>query len=229
MRMRGTRDTSAATTSLACLAGGDPRARARLDLPANDGRFAAARSRLMCGICGVVESGSRDLRAVVDSQLAAVEHRGPDARGAFVGSQAVIGQNRLAIIDLVTGDPPITNEDRTVAVVLNGEIYNFRELREELLRGGHEFGSRGDTEVIAHLAEDLPPVELASRLDGMFSFAVWDERRGAARPRPRPGGKEAALLLVLRRPARVRERDQGAVRRSRRCRDASTPRRSPPT
>src|SRR5262245_15244140 len=132
----------------------------------------------MCGICGVVESGSRDLRSVVDSQLAAVEHRGPDAQGAFVGDQGAIGQNRLAIIDLVTGDPPITNEDRTVAVVSNGEIYNFRELREELRRGGHEFGSRGDTEVIAHLAEDLPPVELASRLDGMFSFAVWDEGRG---------------------------------------------------
>ena len=67
----------------------------------------------------------------------------------------------------MTGDPPITNEDRSVAVVLNGEIYNFRELRDELRGAGHEFGSEGDTEVIAHLAEDLPPVELARRLDGM--------------------------------------------------------------
>src|SRR5205823_356598 len=68
-------------------------------------------------------------------------------------------------------------EDGAVAVVLNGEIYNFRELREELLARGHELRSRGDTEVIAHLAEDFAPVELARRLDGMFAFAVWDERR----------------------------------------------------
>jgi asparagine synthase (glutamine-hydrolysing) len=132
----------------------------------------------MCGICGVVGPGARDRRAVVDAQLAALEHRGPDARGSFRGTQATIAQNRLAIIDLVTGDPPITNEDRMVAVVLNGEIYNFRELREELLERGHELHSRGDTEVIAHLAEELPPIELARRLDGMFAFAVWDERRG---------------------------------------------------
>ncbi len=102
----------------------------------------------------------------------------PTLTEASPTGHATIAQNRLAIIDLVTGDPPITNEDRTVAVVLNGEIYNFRELRRELVARGHEFRSRGDTEVIAHLAEELPPVELARRLDGMFAFAVWDERRG---------------------------------------------------
>jgi asparagine synthase (glutamine-hydrolysing) len=77
----------------------------------------------------------------------------------------------------VTGDPPITNEDGTVAAVLNGEIYNFRKLRDDLGRAGHEFSSRGDTEVLAHLAEGLSPVDLARRLDGMFAFAIWDERR----------------------------------------------------
>jgi asparagine synthase (glutamine-hydrolysing) len=144
----------------------------------------------MCGICGVVAPAPGDLGAVVDAQLAALEHRGPDARGSFAGSQAVIAQNRLAIIDLVTGDPPITNEDRTVAVVLNGEIYNFRELREELLENGHELRSRGDTEVIAHLAEELAPVELARHLDGMFAFAVWDEpRRRLVLARDRVGKK----------------------------------------
>ncbi len=132
----------------------------------------------MCGISGVVGPEAGDLDAVVDAQIATLEHRGPDAHGSFAGSEATIAQNRLAIIDLVTGDPPITNEDRTVAVVLNGEIYNFRELREELIGRGHELRSRGDTEVIAHLAEELSPVELARRLDGMFAFAVWDERRG---------------------------------------------------
>ena len=103
---------------------------------------------------------------------------GPTRGGISRAVDGSIGQNRLSIIDLVTGDPPITNEDGTVAVVLNGEIYNYRELREHLSREGHSFNSEGDTEVIAHLAEDLPPVELARRLDGMFAFAVWDERRG---------------------------------------------------
>ncbi|MGH2951360.1 MAG: asparagine synthase (glutamine-hydrolyzing), partial [Solirubrobacterales bacterium] len=131
----------------------------------------------MCGIAGVVAHEPEDLGGVVDAQLATLEHRGRDARGSFARGPAGIGQNRLAIIDLVTGDPPITNEDRSIAVALNGEIYNFRELREELVRRGHELRSRGDTEVIAHLAEDLPPVEVAGRLDGMFAFAAWDGRR----------------------------------------------------
>ena len=129
----------------------------------------------MCGISGVVGAGSAD--RVIEAQLDLLDHRGPNARGHFDGTDGLVGQNRLSIIDLVTGDPPITNEDGTVAAVLNGEIYNFRELRDELRRAGHVFGSVGDTGVIAHLAEDLPPVELARRLDGMFGFAVWDERR----------------------------------------------------
>ena len=128
----------------------------------------------MCGICGAV-SADRGNDTAIEAQLSLLEHRGPDARGHF---DATVAQNRLAIIDLVTGDPPITNEDRNIAAVLNGEIYNFRELRDELRRDGHEFTSRGDTEVIAHLAEDHRPVDLARRLDGMFSFAVWDDRTG---------------------------------------------------
>ena len=93
----------------------------------------------MCGICGIAATELIQLEGVIDSQLASLDHRGPDARGFFAGRRGVIAQNRLAIIDLVTGDPPITNEDGTVAAVLNGEIYNFRELREELAREGHEF------------------------------------------------------------------------------------------
>lgn len=131
----------------------------------------------MCGISGVVGAPGEDLGRVVEAQIALLEHRGPDAYGSFRRSCATIAQNRLAIIDLETGDPPITNEDGSVAVVLNGEIYNFGGLRDGLLRNGHEFRSHGDTEVIAHLAEELEPVELAARLDGMFAFAVWDERR----------------------------------------------------
>src|SRR3954467_10203662 len=132
----------------------------------------------MCGISGIAGPLGEDCVRVAEAQIALLEHRGPDAAAHFATPRAVIAQNRLAIIDLVTGDPPITNEDRTVAVVLNGEIYNFHQLRDELIARGHEFRSHGDTEVIAHLAEDESPVELARRLDGMFGFAVWDERRG---------------------------------------------------
>src|SRR3954454_24305323 len=131
----------------------------------------------MCGICGVIAPDPGDVERIVDKQLSLLHHRGPDARGSFVATAGRIAQNRLAIIDLVTGDPPITNEDGTVAVVLNGEIYNFRELRESLERAGHEFRSHGDTDVIAHLSEDLEPVEVSGRLDGMFCVVVWDDLR----------------------------------------------------
>src|SRR5215211_1849887 len=132
----------------------------------------------MCGISGVIAPETGKAGTDLDRQLELLEHRGPNAHGHFDTGSGAIGQNRLSIIDLVTGDPPITNEDGTVAVVLNGEIHNYRELRDQLVRDGHEFGSKGDTETIAHLAEQLAPTELARRLDGMFAFAVWDGRRG---------------------------------------------------
>ena len=130
----------------------------------------------MCGISGVVAGSERSAQDAVAHQLELLHHRGPDAAGTF-GSPAAIGQNRLAIIDVEGGDPPITDEDGAIGVALNGEIYNFRALRERLTRDGHRFRTRGDTEVIAHLAEDLVGARLARELDGMFAFAVWDERR----------------------------------------------------
>ncbi len=114
---------------------------------------------------------------VIQEQLRLQRHRGSDASGCFCVGRGAIAQNRLSIIDLDTGDPPIANEDGTVGAVLNGEIYNFRELRGRLRRSGHQLTTRGDTEVIAHLAEDLSPVRLGQALDGMFAFAVWDRRR----------------------------------------------------
>jgi asparagine synthase (glutamine-hydrolysing) len=180
---------------------------------------------LMCGICGVAAAQLGDVELLVDAQLEGLHHRGPDARGSFRGRHALIGQNRLAIIDLVTGDPPITNEAGTVAAVLNGEVYNFRELRDELAREGHAFGSQGDTEVLAHLAERLPPVDLARRLDGMFAFAIWDERRGRlVLGRDRVGKKPlfywhsgdrlvfgSEIKAVLCDPAVPRRLDRGAI------------------
>ncbi len=129
----------------------------------------------MCGIAGVVDDQGRALDRVLDL-ASTLRHRGPDSMGAYEGSGAVIAQTRLAIIDLVTGDPPITNEDGRVAVVLNGEIYNYRRLQQQLRQAGHQLKTECDTEVIAHLAEDHGPLDLARRLDGMFAFAVWDDR-----------------------------------------------------
>ena len=128
----------------------------------------------MCGISGLVDTDGTPDREVIDCQLNRLRHRGPDALGRFELRRGVIAQNRLAVIDLKTGDPPMTDEANVVGAVLNGEIYNFQRLREELQASGHRLRSEGDTEVIAHLAERLPAVELARRLDGMFAFAVWD-------------------------------------------------------
>ena len=106
---------------------------------------------------------------------AVIEHRGPDARGVHVDGAVGLGIQRLRVIDLETGDQPIFNEDRSVAVVLNGEIYNFRELREQLRARGHVFTTHGDTEVIVHLYEEQGPACVRS-LHGMFALALWDER-----------------------------------------------------
>jgi asparagine synthase (glutamine-hydrolysing) len=132
----------------------------------------------MCGISGIVVHAAGAPTDAMERQLAALTHRGPDADGFGSTALAAVGQNRLAIIDLVDGDPPIRNEDGTVIVALNGEIYNFRELRDQLSLRGHRLATHGDTEVIAHLAEEHDdPAGLARALDGMFAFAVWDDRR----------------------------------------------------
>jgi asparagine synthase (glutamine-hydrolysing) len=130
----------------------------------------------MCGIAGVIDRHGRNQELVAE-QLRLLRHRGPDSTGLFGKNGAVIGQSRLAVIDLDTGDPPISNEDGTVGAVLNGEIYNFLTLRDELRASGHTLVTRGDTEVLVHLAEEEEPAGIARRLDGMFSFAVWDDRR----------------------------------------------------
>lgn len=131
----------------------------------------------MCGICGIVQERPDEITRAVAAQLATQRHRGPDAEGWFDGGRAAVAQNRLSIIDLVTGDPPMTNEDGGIGAVLNGEIYNFQALRERLTRDGHELRSKGDTEVLAHLAETEGAIEIARAIDGMFAFAIWDRDR----------------------------------------------------
>jgi asparagine synthase (glutamine-hydrolysing) len=118
--------------------------------------------------------------AVPPDQLAAMSatlvHRGPDSDGSFADGPAGLAARRLAIIDLATGDQPIANEDGRITVVQNGEIYNYRELRHELERGGHRFSTSGDTEVLVHLYEEHGE-RFAERLRGMFAVALWDAVR----------------------------------------------------
>src|SRR2546421_4102720 len=131
----------------------------------------------MCGIVGQVrEDGASVERELLESMCAVLEHRGPDARGIHLDDGAGLGVQRLRIIDLETGDQPIYNEDRSVAVVLNGEIYNFQELRDRLTANGHRFETHGDTETIVHLYEEEGP-DCVRSLHGMFAFALWDSRR----------------------------------------------------
>src|SRR5215212_7294064 len=135
----------------------------------------------MCGITGwanvdfhtpPVEGGRELLHAMCERMV----HRGPDSEGLFVATGAALGMRRLAIIDLVTGEQPAFNEDRSVAVILNGEIYNYRELRSKLEKRGHSFRSASDTEVLPHLYEQYGD-EMLRELNGMFAFALWDARR----------------------------------------------------
>ncbi len=130
----------------------------------------------MCGICGLAtRSGPVDperLRAM----SATLVHRGPDSDGELLDGPVALAARRLSIIDLEGGDQPIANEDGTVHVVQNGEIYNFRELRAELEQAGHRFSTRSDTEVLVHLYEEHGE-GFAERLRGMFAVAIWDSRR----------------------------------------------------
>ncbi len=130
----------------------------------------------MCGIVGQARADrATPETALLARMCAALEHRGPDSRGVHVEPGVGLGIQRLRVIDLDTGDQPIFNEDRSVAVVLNGEIYNYRELRAQLRRRGHRFATAGDTEVIAHLYEERGP-DCVRELHGMFGVAIWDAR-----------------------------------------------------
>jgi asparagine synthase (glutamine-hydrolysing) len=130
----------------------------------------------MCGIAGKVSASGPVDGLLLDRMCSAVEHRGPDSRGVFVEDGVGLGVQRLRVIDLVTGDQPIYNEDRSVVVVQNGEIYNYQALRVELERRGHRFATKTDTEVIVHLYEEHG-ANCVRSLRGMFAFALWDTVR----------------------------------------------------
>src|SRR5437764_14912105 len=132
----------------------------------------------MCGICGEAASGGRTPDpAVIARMCATMAHRGPDDHGVYTDQGVAIGMRRLSIIDVAGGHQPIANEDGSVWVVFNGEIYNFAELRARLESSGHHFRTRSDTEVIVHGYEEWGD-EVLPRLNGMFAFALWDARAG---------------------------------------------------
>ena len=132
----------------------------------------------MCGICGAIGFESKETgEVIVRRMLGAIIHRGPDEEGILVTPRVVAGARRLSIIDLPGGSQPVWNETETIAVVFNGEIYNFRELREELESRKHTFRSKSDTEVIVHAYEEWGE-DSVSRLRGMFSFAVIELPEG---------------------------------------------------
>lgn len=132
----------------------------------------------MCGICGkLVFKGGRPLEAsLVGSMLGTIQHRGPDDCGLYLSSHVALGHRRLSIIDLDRGHQPLSNEDQSIIIVFNGEIYNYQELRNDLLSLGHTFKTHSDTEVILHLYEQYGEACL-QKLRGMFAFAVWNERK----------------------------------------------------
>ena len=133
----------------------------------------------MCGICGKVNVGRNGAPvepALIRAMMDTIRHRGPDDDGIYVAPGVGLGHLRLSIIDLGSGHQPISNEDGTIWIVFNGEIYNYRELRAFLLNKGHAFKTQTDTEVIVHLYEELGTAFL-EKLRGMFAFALWDGKK----------------------------------------------------
>ena len=127
----------------------------------------------MCGIAGTCGFGDEELlRAMTDT----IAHRGPDGEGFFSGESVHLGNRRLAIQDVPGGSQPMANEDGSVVVVYNGEIYNYPELRERVLARGHRLTTHCDTEILPHLYED-EGITFAARLNGIFAFALFDRSR----------------------------------------------------
>src|ERR687885_465625 len=133
----------------------------------------------MCGINGIAlssrASASLDAR-LVEEMRDVIWHRGPDASGLFLNGRIGLGHRRLSIVDVASGHQPMTNEDGTLHIVYNGEIYNHADFREGLEAGGHTYRTHCDTETILHLYEEHG-ARSVEHLRGMFAFAIWDENR----------------------------------------------------
>ena len=132
----------------------------------------------MCGIAGYADFSSKTNPKILRSMTDGIIYRGPDSQGAYFSKDkiAALGVRRLSIIDLVTGDQLISNEDGTITVVYNGEIYNYQGLRKNLIKKGHKFKTKSDTETLVHLYEEYGE-NMTKYLNGMFVFAIWDEKK----------------------------------------------------
>ena len=128
----------------------------------------------MCGIAGIVTK-REDKKEIIEAMSKRIEHRGPDGEGYFFDGDVALAHRRLSIIDLSTGNQPMFNEDDTVVTVYNGEIYNYVELRDELVKAGHKFKTKSDTEVLIHGFEEWH-TDLPKYLRGMFAFAIYDKK-----------------------------------------------------
>lgn len=130
----------------------------------------------MCGIVGFTNN-INDSNKVIGEMMDKIRHRGPDAAGSYVDEDIALGHRRLSIIDVSSsGDQPIFNEDGSMVIVFNGEIYNYREIREKLVSAGHVFKTETDTEVLIHGYEEYGE-KLLNMLRGMFSFVIWDKNK----------------------------------------------------
>ena len=130
----------------------------------------------MCGIAGFFHKERCDADVLLGAMLQTIRHRGPDGSGQLIDGAFALGMTRLAIIDLEGGDQPIYNEDRSIAVICNGEIYNYREIRRDLKKSGHRFRTNSDCEVLVHLYEQYGDA-VAEHVEGMFAFAIYDSQR----------------------------------------------------
>jgi asparagine synthase (glutamine-hydrolysing) len=133
----------------------------------------------MCGICGLVslDGATAPDPAALAAMNETLVHRGPDSDGSIIDGPCGLAMRRLSIIDLAGGDQPIANEDGRIQVIQNGEIYNYRELMDDLRGRGHTFSTHSDTEVLVHLYEERGPA-FVEALRGMFTIAIWDARHG---------------------------------------------------
>jgi len=134
----------------------------------------------MCGIAGWINLENNRSQnggeAVLHRMCERMKHRGPDSEGLWLENQVALGMRRLSIIDLHTGEQPVYSEDKSIVVVMNGELYNFREIRQDLEKRGHQFETNTDTEILPHLYEEYGEAML-DHINGMFAFALWDKRR----------------------------------------------------
>ena len=128
----------------------------------------------MCGIVAFYDPKINEKQAVIGKMMATIKHRGPSSDGYYTNDEVALGFRRLSIIDLRGGSQPIYNEDKTRAIIFNGEIYNFKPLREELIKAGHVFSTKADTEVLLHGYEEWGMDGLLKRVRGMFAFLIWD-------------------------------------------------------